>query len=174
MSEFVICEKSDLVNVADAIREKTGKTDEMTIEQMAVEITGIGGGSGGGATLLYRAEVTEPVSLITVDVPDEWKRFSAWIICPKELKFSTKEWLYIKTDFLNASNYLGFSSGAEIFYEKDSKIVIFFTEDKAIFRAAPGTQYESNIASLKQIQFYPYYSTSTMLSGAVEIHGVML
>lgn len=49
MSEFVICEKSDLVNVADAIREKTGKAEGMTIEQMAVEIEGISGGSGGGA-----------------------------------------------------------------------------------------------------------------------------
>ena len=35
--------------IADAIRGKTGKTDEMTLDQMAVEIAGIqaGGGSGG-------------------------------------------------------------------------------------------------------------------------------
>lgn len=38
-----------LTNIADAIRGKTGKTEEMTLDQMATEIAGIetGGGTGG-------------------------------------------------------------------------------------------------------------------------------
>lgn len=41
-----------LTAIADAIRGKTGKTEEMTLEQMVTEIVGIqtGGGSGGGLT----------------------------------------------------------------------------------------------------------------------------
>lgn len=39
-----------LTAIADAIRGKTGKTEEMTLDQMVTEIAGIqtGGGSGGG------------------------------------------------------------------------------------------------------------------------------
>ena len=35
-----------LVNIADAIRGKTGKTDAMTLDQMVTEIEGISGGGG--------------------------------------------------------------------------------------------------------------------------------
>ena len=37
-----------LTAIADAIRGKTGKTEEMTLDQMAIEIAGISGGGGGG------------------------------------------------------------------------------------------------------------------------------
>lgn len=36
-----------LTAIADAIREKTGGTDPLTLDQMAVEIAGISGGGGG-------------------------------------------------------------------------------------------------------------------------------
>lgn len=41
-----------LTAIADAIRDKTGGTEEMTLDQMATEINGIevGGGSGGGGS----------------------------------------------------------------------------------------------------------------------------
>ena len=37
-----------LTAIADAIRGKTGKSEEMTLDQMAIEIAGISGGGGGG------------------------------------------------------------------------------------------------------------------------------
>ena len=37
-----------LIAIADAIRGKTGKTDEMTLDQMVSEISGIEGGGGSG------------------------------------------------------------------------------------------------------------------------------
>mgnify|MGYP003289745933 CR=1 FL=1 len=37
-----------LIAIADAIRGKTGKTDEMTLDQMVTEISGIEGGGGSG------------------------------------------------------------------------------------------------------------------------------
>ena len=54
MSEFVICEKDELVNVADAIRGKTGKSEEMTLDQMVTEIEGISGG-GVDDSVLFNA-----------------------------------------------------------------------------------------------------------------------
>lgn len=44
-----------LTAIADAIRDKTGKTAEMTLDQMVTEIEGIqtGGGSGGDETALF-------------------------------------------------------------------------------------------------------------------------
>lgn len=49
-----------LTAIADAIRGKTGGTEEMTLEQMAAAITGIqtGGGTSGGAGGIYMAKVT--------------------------------------------------------------------------------------------------------------------
>lgn len=45
---------SKMTAIADAIRGKTGKTDSLTLDQMATEIAGIetGGGSGGGSAEL--------------------------------------------------------------------------------------------------------------------------
>jgi hypothetical protein len=41
-----------LTAIADAIREKTGKTGEMTLDQMPLEIAGIVAG-GGSSPILY-------------------------------------------------------------------------------------------------------------------------
>lgn len=43
----VICEQEELVNIADAIREKTGSSEEMALSEMAGNVRGI---TGGGAT----------------------------------------------------------------------------------------------------------------------------
>ena len=50
-----------LTNIADAIRGKTGGTDELTLDAMAEAIAGIetgGGGSDGGASGIYMAKIT--------------------------------------------------------------------------------------------------------------------
>lgn len=45
----VICEREDIVAIADAVRNKTGNSDEMTLGEIASGINGIeAGGSGGG------------------------------------------------------------------------------------------------------------------------------
>lgn len=48
-----------LTAIADAIRGKTGKTEEMTLDQMVVEIAGISGGSGEIIGSSYPAETVE-------------------------------------------------------------------------------------------------------------------
>jgi hypothetical protein len=59
-----------LTAVANAIRGKTGGTEPLTLDQMAVAITGIqtGGGSSGGASGIYMAKVTptEDLSEMTI------------------------------------------------------------------------------------------------------------
>lgn len=49
MAKYFVKEES-LTAIADAIREKTGKTDALTLDQMPAEIAGINGNDG---TLLY-------------------------------------------------------------------------------------------------------------------------
>ena len=38
-----------LIAIADAIREKTGHTESMTLDEMAIEISNISAGSGGSS-----------------------------------------------------------------------------------------------------------------------------
>lgn len=45
MSELVIAQKQDLINIADAIREKTETTDGMGIDEMAALIAAIESGA---------------------------------------------------------------------------------------------------------------------------------
>lgn len=47
MSDLVIAQKQDLINIADAIREKTETTDGMGIDEMAALIAAIEAGGGG-------------------------------------------------------------------------------------------------------------------------------
>lgn len=61
----IICEKQDLVDIADAIRGKTGKSEEFTIYQMPNEIYNISGGSSSGGnsgTTVAQATPTITVS----------------------------------------------------------------------------------------------------------------
>lgn len=55
-----------LTAVADAIREKTGKTDAMTLDQMAAEIAGISGMGGGGieptTSYLTQGEISRTIA----------------------------------------------------------------------------------------------------------------
>ena len=73
MSEFVICEKNDLDAVADAIRGKTGKTEEMTLDQMPLEIASIiaggnSGGSTGGVNGIYMAKITPAENIAYMNI----------------------------------------------------------------------------------------------------------
>ena len=64
----VICEKQDLINIADAIRTKTCKSDSLSLEQMATEIEGIeAGGIPENARLYYIGHANSEFS-ISLDV----------------------------------------------------------------------------------------------------------
>lgn len=167
--------------IGDAIREKTGKEDKLSLDQMPVEIasieTGGGGGGGGGVTLLYRAEVTEPVSAIDINIQEEWKQYFAWFVRPCQLTFNTGEWLCLSSN-LGGNNYIA-ANGATantVFDVKHSELIFSFAEDKAYFLDSnSGNPAEFDSAKLTKIRFAPYYrDKNTMISGAIEIYGVML
>lgn len=62
-----IVDEARLVDIADAIRGKTGKTDGITLEQMPIEIGGISGGSGGP----LQAKTAYPSHSEQIITPDE-------------------------------------------------------------------------------------------------------
>ena len=95
-----------LTNIADAIRGKTGKTEELTLDQMATEIAGIetGGGGGIGAVKFIDVDITVEASTTTavtytvdglefmtsIENPTKWTSFSnddvyIAFITPKEI-----------------------------------------------------------------------------------------
>ena len=61
-----------LTAIADAIRGKTGKTEEMTLDQMATEIAGIvaGGGSAGIQSASGTYVLTEDAASMSIDIND--------------------------------------------------------------------------------------------------------
>lgn len=53
--------------IADAIRGKTGKTEELTLDQMATEIAGITSGGGGGLSVLVNETLVLATDLTTTN-----------------------------------------------------------------------------------------------------------
>jgi hypothetical protein len=52
-----------LTAIADAIRGKTGKTDGLTLDQMAAEIAGIEAGGGGALELIFETSFNVAASI---------------------------------------------------------------------------------------------------------------
>ena len=82
-----------LTAIADAVREKTGGTEEMTLDQMAVAIAGItagGGGSAGGSgggrsewVLLHEVELTEEAAIKITGFDATLSEYVMQLIVPK-------------------------------------------------------------------------------------------
>lgn len=47
MSDLIIAERSDIVAIADAVRNKTGETEELTLSGIVIGINNIGNSEGG-------------------------------------------------------------------------------------------------------------------------------
>lgn len=60
MNDLVITERQNIVDIADAIRGKTGKADALTLEQMVAEIGGIE--VGGGGKPLFEGSLTDEIA----------------------------------------------------------------------------------------------------------------
>lgn len=51
MDDLIITERQNIIDIADAIRNKTGLEDEMTLADMVTEINSIKAGSSSSASL---------------------------------------------------------------------------------------------------------------------------
>lgn len=169
-----------LVAMSDNLGEVVNECDTQAelIRQIKTELSSKAAGSGssgdGGVTLLYRAEVTEPVSLIDINIQEEWKQCFAWLVRPCQLTFSTGEWLCFSTN-VGGNNYIGANGGTAntVFDVKHSEMIFSFDADKAYFTDINPTEFDS--AKLTRIRFTPYYyDKNTIISGAIEIYGVKL
>ena len=70
--------KAKIQGLIASANTKTGNTDENLTAAVNALMAGFGQESGGGSVaLLHRAEVTEPVSMISIDIPNEWKNYTA-------------------------------------------------------------------------------------------------
>ena len=67
MSDLVITEKENIVAIADAVRNKTGKTNEMTLGEIASEISGITSAGGNevrtGYISIESASIAYPLAI---------------------------------------------------------------------------------------------------------------
>ena len=67
MADKVLCDKSDLVNIADAVRSKLGVTDTYYVSELSSAIQNIQTG-GGGST----SDPTDPVEVYNNTRPSDW------------------------------------------------------------------------------------------------------
>lgn len=109
-----------LTAIADAIRGKTGKTAEMTLDQMASEIVGIETGSGGSAVYSGEFIPAENLTTISIDIPGNYTYFVIYATA-RVTGNSVKATGFLFTDnarplwYAIASNNTGASLGTVIY-----------------------------------------------------------
>jgi hypothetical protein len=139
MSEFVICEKNDLGAIADAIRDKTGKTEEMTLDQMPLEIASIvaGGNSGGntgGMNGIYMAKITPAENISTMDIEHN--------LGTTDILFALV-WIESMGDYEVTENH----SAANIWLKTDIPTRVTSSLNRENFEAQVGYSYSTKIIS---------------------------
>lgn len=121
-----------LTNIADAIRGKTGKTEELTLDQMATEIAGIetGGGSSGGS--MESGEFVGVQGSLNIPVSSKKTHF---VMYPKNVNDENGNTSRISYLVANDANFLfetGHNGGSTKFVKGDS-VTMQFTDTNISF-----------------------------------------
>ena len=167
-----------LTAVADAIRGKTGRSEALTLEQMATEIAGMETG-GSRFDILHTVEITEPVQVVQFDWNSAWNEYVHFYVVPDNLVMSTTEWLCFRIwngdNQVNGNQYIGTngSFGANVFTREvhTSQVCVFHNGYAYTFGLNSRFLKLGSVNHFKSISFSPYYGQNTMNSGKIHIYG---
>ena len=70
MADKVLCDKSDLVNIADAVRSKLGVTDTYYVSELSSAIQNIQTGGGGSSGQTGVVDTSASYTIIYTYLPD--------------------------------------------------------------------------------------------------------
>lgn len=147
MTEFIISEKNDLTNIADAVREQTGETKLMGIKEMPSKIRAL---SVGSTPVQSDWEQNDETALDYVKNRTHWVEDDGKTYHPLNEKFipetvATKEYVEALYKKLNTNTVLGFyciedvtivTNGVSAVYPANSNVEIKFIEDD-VFEIIP-------------------------------------
>lgn len=114
----IIANKSDIDAIADAVRNKTGGTELMSIHEIAIEINGIETGSGGGVTVpelkTFDFETTDYPVIINYLTIDENNSLCRETVYGSSGSFSAvpDSWIHLETIMVEIDS----SWGVEDYY----------------------------------------------------------
>ena len=74
MTEYIISTKQDLVDVADAIRYQTGKSESMDLKEMAAEVRALVASGGSNEEILLALEALEAKINEISNVTPNWEQ----------------------------------------------------------------------------------------------------
>lgn len=147
MTEFIISEKNDLTNIADAVREQTGETELMGIKEMPSKIRAL---SVGSTPVQSDWQQNNETALDYVKNRTHWVEDDGKTYHPLNEKFipetvATKEYVEALYKKLNTNTVLGFyciedvtivTNGVSAVYPANSNVEIKFIEDD-VFEIIP-------------------------------------
>ena len=174
-NEYVV-NSADMTRVADAIRSKGSTSDALSFPDGFVSaVSAIQTGTGGGSSnleLLHTETITQPVSAVSFDIPDAWKRYDALLCIPEDVVLSEEEWLQVVVG--GQYNYLGIGGtddGVMNYGPGRAEILVVFWGGKAYVEERRGLRKEMDISQVNSCWFAPYYNYNTINSGRFKIVG---
>ena len=125
MADKVLCDKSDLVNIADAVRSKLGVTDTYYVSELSSAIQNIQTGYEDGYAAGYKEAYNE--MKLAVDMSDETYRFN------EKVTSYPSNWYLMNLNFTDAN---GVAYNEIATFTSSSKINIRYTTVSGSYVAA--------------------------------------
>lgn len=177
MATHYLIKGETLIDIADAIREKTGSDSPIAAEDMAEIIENISQGGEISPTrepvLLESVDIAtlpEPVNRITLSVAGkDLSKYSIIWVVGDAVEFSANDWLYFSDGQSNI--YLKQSS---LFFNFSLVFYVRFDVWRAVqihgsYMCHPNA---GNIEYISDIAFFPYSSNTKFTSGVLKLYAI--
>lgn len=149
MSELIVANKSDITNIADAVREQTGETDLLSLDDIANEIRTLSS-SGGGISVQADLRQNDETASDYVKNRTHWIEDDGETYHPLDEKFipatiATTNYVDTLYQKLNSNTVLGFyciedvtiiTNGVSKTYPANSNVEVSFVADD-VFEIVP-------------------------------------